>query len=100
MTERRKAERALRVAMRVTVRQHGFGDGRERTVDLPEGADADGLLVALGHRPETALVFHDDAPLPGDAPLAEGMVLRVLRVVSGGSTGLSGARHYSRPTLP
>jgi sulfur carrier protein ThiS len=43
----------------------------------------------VGVRPDLVLVFRDERPLPGDAPLAEGDRLRILRVVSGGGARLS-----------
>lgn len=69
--------------MRVHATLHGFAE-KERELDLAEGARADDAPRALGIRPEVVLVFRDERPLPGDAPLAEGDRIRILRVVSGG----------------
>lgn len=69
--------------MKVHATLHGF-EPRERDVDLAEGARADDAPRALGIRPELVIVFRDERPLPGDAPLAEGDRIRILRVVSGG----------------
>lgn len=69
------------VKIRATL--HGFTP-KEREVDLPPGARADDAPKALGIRPELVLVFRDERPLPGDAPLRDGDHLRILRVVSGG----------------
>lgn len=69
--------------MRVHATLHGFTP-RERELDLPSGALADDAPRAIGIKPELVLVFRDDRPLPGDAPLAEGDRIRILRVVSGG----------------
>lgn len=71
--------------MRVHATLHGFTP-RERDVDVDEGTTADGLVRALGIEPELVLVFRGGDPIPGDAALAEGDRVRVLRVVSGGST--------------
>lgn len=71
--------------MRVNATMHGFAP-RERALDLPDGATADDAVRAMGIDPELVLVFLADAPLPGDAPLTDGMRIRVLRVVSGGAT--------------
>ncbi|MHB8606084.1 MAG: ubiquitin family protein [Thermoplasmatota archaeon] len=70
--------------MRVVAHLHGFPPPKERALDLEPGADADALLTALQVRQGIALVFRGDAPIPGDAKLGEGDVVRVLRVVSGG----------------
>lgn len=69
--------------MRVHATLHGF-QPKERDVDLPDGSTADDAPRALGIRPELVLVFRDDRPLAGDAPLSEGDRIRILRVVSGG----------------
>lgn len=69
--------------VRVHATLHGFSP-RERELELPEGARADDAPRALGIRPDLVLVFRGDRPLPGDAPLAEGDRVRILRVVSGG----------------
>lgn len=69
--------------MKVHATLHGF-EPKEREVDLPEGSVADDAPRALGIRPELVLVFRDERPLPGDAPLADGDRIRILRVVSGG----------------
>ena len=69
--------------MKVHATLHGF-EPKEREVELPEGALADDAPRALGIRPELVLVFRDERPLPGDAPLGEGDRIRILRVVSGG----------------
>lgn len=69
--------------MKVHATLHGFSP-KERDLDLPEGALADDAPRALGIRPELVLVFRDDRPLPGDAPLRDGDRIRILRVVSGG----------------
>lgn len=69
--------------MRVHATLHGFSP-RERELELPEGAQADDAPRALGIRPDLVLVFRGDRPLPGDARLADGDRLRILRVVSGG----------------
>lgn len=70
--------------MRVHLTLHGF-QPKEREVDLPEGATADDAPRAVGIRPELVLVFREGRPVPGDAPLADGDRLRLLRVVSGGA---------------
>lgn len=72
--------------MRVHATLHGFTP-RERDVELPDGATADDAVRAMGIEPELVLVFLDDRPLPGDAPLTHGARVRVLRVVSGGAFG-------------
>lgn len=69
--------------MRVVARLHGFAE-KERVLELPEGAVADDAPRALGIRPELVLVFRGERPIAGDAPLAEGDEVRLLRVVSGG----------------
>lgn len=69
--------------MRIHATLHGFPE-RERTVELPDGARADDAPRALGIRPELVLVFRDGAPIAGDAALADGDQLRILRIVSGG----------------
>lgn len=71
-------------ALRVIVTLHGFPPPRERELELAAGARADDAPRAVGIRPDLVLVFRDDRPLPGDAPLSEGDRLRILRVVSGG----------------
>lgn len=74
--------RPLRVRVHATL--HGFTP-KERALDLPENATADDAPRACGIRPELVLVFRDEKPIPGDAPLREGDQIRILRVVSGGS---------------
>ncbi|MFA5861189.1 MAG: MoaD/ThiS family protein, partial [Candidatus Thermoplasmatota archaeon] len=74
---------------------HGFPPPRERVLDLPEGAVADDAPRALGIRPELVLVFRDQRPLPGDAPLWDGDSIRILRVVSGGSRSQSSMRLHA-----
>lgn len=69
--------------MRVHATLHGFPE-KERELDLPPGAVADDAPRALGIRPEVVLVFRDERPLPGDAPLSDGDRVRILRIVSGG----------------
>lgn len=69
--------------MRVHATLHGFAP-KERDVELPDGSLADDAPRALGIRPEVVIVFRDERPLPGDAPLREGDRLRILRIVSGG----------------
>ena len=69
--------------MRIHATLHGFPQ-KERDLDLGEGATADDAPRALGIRPELVLVFRDDAPIPGDAPLREGDRVRIVRIVSGG----------------
>lgn len=69
--------------MRVHATLHGFAE-KERELELPEGATADDATRALGIRPELALVFRHDRPLPADEPLVDGDRVRILRVVSGG----------------
>ena len=70
--------------MRVHATLHGF-QPKERDLDLPEGAIADDASRACGVRPDLVIVFRDDRPLAGDAPLRDGDRVRILRVVSGGS---------------
>lgn len=70
--------------MRVHATLHGFAE-KERALELPAGALADDAPRALGIRPELVLVFREERPLPGDAPLADGDRIRILRVVSGGA---------------
>lgn len=70
--------------MRVHATLHGFAP-KERDLDLEEGATADDAPRACGIRPELVLVFRDERPIPGDAPLKEGDRIRILRVVSGGA---------------
>lgn len=69
--------------MKVHATLHGFTP-KEREVELPDGAVADDAPRALGIRPELVLVFRADSPLAGDAPLADGDRIRILRIVSGG----------------
>jgi sulfur carrier protein ThiS len=69
--------------VRVHATLHGFSP-RERELELPGGALADDAPRAAGIRPELVLVFRDERPLPGDAPLRDGDRVRILRVVSGG----------------
>jgi sulfur carrier protein ThiS len=71
------------VKVRATL--HGF-EPKERELDLAEGALADDAPRACGIRPELVLVFREGRPIPGDEPLREGDHLRILRVVSGGSS--------------
>lgn len=78
-----KASRAVCGSVRVHATLHGFPE-KERALDLPPGALADDVPRALGIRPEIVLVFRDERPLPGDAPLGDGDKVRVLRIVSGG----------------
>lgn len=70
--------------VRVRATLHGFAPPPERELELPEGARADDAPRALGIRPELVLVFREERPIAGDAPLAEGDHVRILRVVSGG----------------
>lgn len=70
--------------MRIHATLHGFSP-KERDLELAPGAVADDAPRAIGIRPELVLVFRDGRPLPGDAPLAEGDRIRILRVVSGGA---------------
>jgi sulfur carrier protein ThiS len=70
--------------VRVHATLHGFAP-KERDLDLEEGATADDAPRACGIRPELVLVFRDERPIPGDAPLKEGDRIRILRVVSGGA---------------
>lgn len=70
--------------MRIHATMHGFSP-KERDVELADGALADDAPRAIGIRPEMVLVFRDNEPLPGDAPLRDGDRLRIVRVVSGGA---------------
>lgn len=69
--------------MRVHATLHGF-QPKERDLELPDDATADDAPRSIGIRPELVLVFRNDLPIPGDAPLADGDRIRILRVVSGG----------------
>ena len=69
--------------MRVLATLHGFSP-RERELVLAPGAVADDATRACGVRPDLVIVFRDERPIPGDAPLRDGDRVRILRVVSGG----------------
>lgn len=69
--------------MRVHATLHGF-EPKERELELAPGSVADDATRACGVRPDLVIVFRDQRPIPGDAPLQDGDRVRILRVVSGG----------------
>lgn len=69
--------------MRVTV--HLLPTRKETfTLDLPDGATAEGAIRALGLMPDGWLAIRDGEPLPSDEELLDGDELRLVSVVSGG----------------
>lgn len=58
--------------------------GRVEEQELPEGARASDLVRHLGLPTAACLVMRNGAPIPIDEPLAEGDVLEVVYVASGG----------------
>ena len=67
--------------MKITVHLPG---GESREFDLPDGSLVSDALVDAGQLVDACIVFVDDKPVPVDAPLEDGMRLKVHSVVSGG----------------
>ena len=53
-------------------------------LDMASGASILDVLRARKISPDVSIVFAGSKPVPVDSPVAEGMVLRVVSVVSGG----------------
>ncbi|MGQ0534958.1 MAG: MoaD/ThiS family protein [Methanobacteriota archaeon] len=70
--------------MQVTAVVRGPEPGT-RTVELPDGSTAEGLLEKLGIHPGTVLVVRGRAPIAREETLADGETVTVLYVISGGS---------------
>ncbi len=58
--------------------------GHVEEQELPEGARASDLVRQMGLPTAACLVMRNGAPIPIDEPLAEGDVLEVVYVASGG----------------
>lgn len=57
---------------------------RTESVDLPAAATGMDLLKRLGLAPDAHLLLRGETPIPVDERLADGELIRILVVVSGG----------------
>ena len=55
-----------------------------QSIDMPAGATISDVVKKVGAHPDQVIVIRDERPLPLDASVREGDVLRVVNVFSGG----------------
>lgn len=55
-----------------------------QSFEVPAGAKVSDVLRKVGAHPDQVIVVRNEQPLPVDAPVNEGDVLRVVNVFSGG----------------
>lgn len=53
-------------------------------IDVPAGATVADVVKKVGAHPDQVIVIRDEQPIPLDASINEGDVLRVVNVFSGG----------------
>ena len=69
--------------MRVTVVRVP-SPNRDEPIDVSDGATVADVLARVSVHPDAVVVFDGDQPVPTDAPVTEGVRLRIVRVYSGG----------------
>ena len=55
-----------------------------QAIDVPPGASVADVVKKVGAHPDQVIVIRDEQPIPLDASVSEGDVLRVVNVFSGG----------------
>lgn len=55
-----------------------------QTLDVPSGTEVGDIVRQVGAHPDAVIVIREERPLPLDAPVRDGDVLRVVNVFSGG----------------
>ncbi len=61
-----------------------FPQGKEMSVELPEGADGMQLMKSLRLAPDVHILLRDNVPVPMDSEMREGDRIKIIAVVSGG----------------
>jgi len=59
-------------------------DRKAKEIRLPEGSTVETMLDSLGLYPDAHIVVRGKVPVPVDAPLQNGEILRIVKVASGG----------------
>ena len=78
-------KKSSRKKIRVKFTFLGGFEYKERLIEANEGEIYSDLLEKLGINPETVIIIKDAEPVPVDSK-AEECEIKVLRVISGGST--------------